>query len=430
MTTHTEEFPWENATPAAAPKGRKAAATGATIVITDLEPMAAGEGPPIEGVPRADLPAIRQSIEAQLTGLLTQADAIKVTSIDQTEEMAAARTCRLNIRQVRLHVEKKHKELKAYHLQAGREVDGFKNYFLELCEEREKRLQLAEDFAEIETARIEHEKRVARMAELQAYTDGIMPPTDLGKLTDEEWQQQLADAKDLKEVRVRRLEAARAAEEEARRVEAEKIEEERKKQIAIAEAARAAAEATRKENERLRAEAERVEAERAAERRKAQEEHEAREKKLQAERDAAEAERRAEREAAARERDEAMRKVNAERDRASEEARKAKEEARRKSDEHEKAIAAANAEAQRLQQEADRREAEQRLVEAKAKADAAEAARAAAAAPDKEKLKAYAATIAALVAPTLSAASKGTGELVAQKTAAFARWIIAEADKL
>jgi hypothetical protein len=45
------------------------------------------------------------------------------------------------------------------------------------------------------------------------------------------------------------------------------------------------------------------------------------------------------------------------------------------------------------------------------------------AAPDKAKLEAFAALIEGLATPTLSAAAKGTQDLIAAKTAAFAKWV-------
>ena len=432
IMTETKQFPWEDE--AAAPtakKGKSKPAAAPSFIVTDLEPVAAGEGPSMDGMPRADLPAIRANIESQLTVLLTDADAINVTSIDQTDLMAQAREKRLQIRSVRLFVEKKHKELKAYHLQAGREVDAFKNHFLELCEVREERLKLAEDFAEIETARIQAELRVNRLIELQPFLmEGQRPQADLGLMTEKEWTDHLTDAKDLHALRVAREARERKEREDAEQAERERIERERQEQEA--------------ERVRLREAADRAARELAAEREAAALERAKREDEMRKEREAMEAERRKAQAAI----DEERRQAQAEADRlegirrkeqaaADEERRKAqaeiqrmereRQEDRRKADE---AAAKARAEADRIQAEADRREAEQRLAAVRAEQEKAEAARRAAVAPDKEKLAAFAKQVQELAVPRLSPAASGTESLIAEKTQAFARWILGEAAKL
>lgn len=399
----TEQFPWEDEAAApSAKKGKSKPAAAPAFIVTELEPLAAGEGPAMDGIPRADLPAIRASIEGQLGELLASADALKITSIDQTDLMAEAREKRLQIRAVRLFVEKKHKELKAYHLQAGREVDAFKNHFLALCEPREEQLKLAEDFAEIETARIQGELRVNRLIELQPFLmEGQRPQADLGLMTEKEWSDHLTDAKDLHALRVAREARERKEREDAEQAERERIERERQEREA--------------ERQRLRDVAEQAERELAAERAAAAKE-----------REAAAAEQ-AKRDAEIREEREAM---EAERQKAKAEASRLEaiaHEERRKADE---AAAKARAEAERIQAEMDRKEAEQKLLAVRAEQEKKEAARRAAVAPDKEKLAALAQLVRELPVPRLSPAASGTESLIAEKTQAFARWILSEAAKL
>ena len=419
--TETKQFPWEDE--AAAPtakKGKSKPAAAPSFIVTDLEPVAAGEGPSMDGMPRADLPAIRANIESQLTVLLTDADAINVTSIDQTDLMAQAREKRLQIRSVRLFVEKKHKELKAYHLQAGREVDAFKNHFLELCEVREERLKLAEDFAEIETARIQAELRVNRLIELQPFLmEGQRPQADLGLMTEKEWTDHLTDAKDLHALRVAREARERKEREDAEQAERERIERERQEREAERQRLRDVAEKAERELAAERAAAAKEREAMEAERRKAQAAIDEERRQAQAEADRLEGIRRKEQAAA----DEERRKAQAEIQRMERE----RQEDRRKADE---AAAKARAEADRIQAEADRREAEQRLAAVRAEQEKAEAARRAAVAPDKEKLAAFAKQVQELAVPRLSPAASGTESLIAEKTQAFARWILGEAAKL
>lgn len=432
MNSTTEEsLPWAT-TKTTTPKApRKAATASATITVADLDPVPAGESVALAAMPRADLPAIQQHIELQLTSLLAQADSIEVTRIDQVDLMAQARQVRLNIREIRLHVEKKHRELKAYHLEEGRKVDAFKNHFLDLCKVREERLQLAEDFAELETARIEQEKRVARAAELQAFTDGSMPPVDLGKLTDDQWTALLSDAKDLKELRVRRLEKEREAAEEAARIEREAAEKARQAREEEEARIRAENEARRMENERLKAEqaatVKRLEEERAraAEERRIEEERETKRRQADMrEREAAEAAHRAERAKLEAEKVAAEQAAKAEADRVRREAEAERAKQQRLIDE-------ANRKAAELEQAAARREAEARMAEAKAKAEAAAAARKAAAAPDREKFEAFAEYVATIASPQASTPNgKDLEGRIDAKLAWLARWIKAETAKL
>jgi len=399
----TAQFPWEDEAAARpAKKGKSKPAAAPAFIVTDLEPLAAGEGPAMDGMPRADLPAIRASIEGQLGELLASADALKITSIDQTDLMAEARDLRLKIRAARLFVTKKHTELKAYHLQAGREVDAFKNHFLAMCEPREEQLKLAEDFAEIETARIQGELRVNRLIELQPFlTEGQRPQVDLGLMSEKEWADHLTDAKDLHALRVAREARERKEREAAEQAERERIERERQEQEA--------------ERQRLRDATEKAERELAAEREAMLVER----RQIQAEAERLEGIRRKEQAAAEDER----RKAQAEIQRMERE----RQEERRKADE---AAAKARAEAERIQAEMDRKEAEQKLLAVRAEQEKAEAARRAAVAPDKEKLVSFAKQVQELAVPRLSPAASGTESLIAEKTQAFARWILAEAAKL
>ena len=174
------------------------------------------------------------------------------------ERQELAREIRLAYVKVRTGTDKIHKELKAFYLQGGRFVDGWKNAQRMASLGNEEKLKEIEDYYE----NLEKEK-VARLyqerkEELQRYTEFI--PMELGQMDEQVWQNYLAGAKHTHE-ETKRIEA---------KMEEERKEEERKK-----------AERERKRNQeldRLRKERKKKEAELAEERR-IQEEKLAKERK-------------------------------------------------------------------------------------------------------------------------------------------------------
>lgn len=169
--------------------------------------------------------------------LATVAQAITVTDINDTKGMKAARAARLALREVRIAVEKKRKELTEHHLRAKQAVDEDARELRALIEPLEAKCLEAEEFGEREAFRIASELRASRANEIAPYL--IAPVAmDLAVLTAEQWRQTLDDAK-----------AAHAARLERERIAREEV------------AAKAKAEA--EERERLRAENERLRKERA-----------------------------------------------------------------------------------------------------------------------------------------------------------------------
>lgn len=293
-----------------------------------------------------------------------QALTIKVTDATQKREMKLARESRLALKEIRVNVEKKRKSLKADILLKGKAIDGCAAIFNAAVEPIEAYLLDQETFAErIEKARVEAEQaalRQARTAELLAL-GYAHAGDDLGAMPSILYANVLADATAIKAEQDRAAAEAKAKEEERVRLKAE--------------------------NERLQREA--AEAKRLAEEERKRVEAEAR--------------------AVAKERDrvaEMQRKISAE------DAKAAAEVVRR---EHDRLQAIANAEADALAAKlADERRARV-LVEAalqaahQAEADRAmreaDAARLAALAPEREKLRAFAATVRALPVPDVTTAA-------------------------
>lgn len=157
---------------------------------------------------------------------------IEVTDENQTGEMAAARELRLSIRQHRIAVENKRKELKEDALRESKAIDGLGGAVRDRIKAIESHLQEQEDYA----------KRVAEERE---------------RLRREEADRLLRE-KEAKEARAR--EEARIAEEKRMREENERLRAEQEahnrelaaERKARGKAERKAAEARRKERERIR----------------------------------------------------------------------------------------------------------------------------------------------------------------------------------
>lgn len=351
---------------------------------TELTFISAEESERIDALPRADTPAIWSGYREQLEKLKLTAETLSVTDISQKAEMKLARSTRLTLRELRIEIEHKRKELGEEALKRTQKINAAAKELKEAIEPLEQRLLEQEEFAERKaeeelTARIK-----MRQEALQPFWNPVLPMPHLGALTDDQFVQVLADTK---------------ADHEAKIAAAKKAEEDR---IAQAKAEAEAREAQRLENERLKAEA--VEREKAAaeERRKHVAEHIAAEIKARTERDAAELKARKEREA-----------IEAK-------AKKEREAAEAKAREEQQKRQAAEAEL------AKKRQAEETAARLKQEQEEA-----AAAAPDKAKLKKLAESIRALELPVLTSA-KGPALITAIKDQKdkLAAWIEAQAPKL
>lgn len=336
-------------------------------------------------------PSILSSLEQGFKASFEQAEkwriqalAIKVTSLDQKAEMKLARTIRLELKNIRVAAEKTRKNLKEDSLRMGKAIDGVNNLLLAAIVPLERHLeeqeQYGERLAEAERQRIKAERESAISPFIEA--GQAIPQLDI--MSEDQWTAFLADAKLLHEAK---LETARKAEvERIAREQAEAAERER----------------LRIENERLRQEAAEREAKAKTEREAAERAQREAAEKARKEREAIEAKAKAEREAAERE----LARIKAEADK----------------------VAAAERTA--------RAQAEAELAAKKAAEEAAEKAAAAAAAkaaraPDKTKIKAFAASIRAIKAPEASTADgKKVATDIAAKIEGFAKWIEAQAETL
>ena len=200
-----------------------------------------------------------------------EADRLVVTAADQVGKMKRARLVRLEIKQVRVSLDKKRKELKAGILLEGRAIEGAFAIFESLASPIETHLKEQETFAERAEATRRGELLHARAAALLALgvAAGALPAA-LGDMSEEAWGVVLEDAQAAKQAKEEAVRLAEAARVEAARIVAER-EAERRKAAAQAEVERKARELEQAaENERLRTEAAARDAELRAERLKSE----------------------------------------------------------------------------------------------------------------------------------------------------------------
>ena len=320
----------------------------------------------------------------------SQAEAIVVTDATQTQKMKLARSVRLGLKEIRVNVEKKRMELKASALLRGKAIDGMANVLKFLIEPLEAHLLQQEQFAErLETKR-KAELTAIRSEQLTAL--GANPTLYvLGEMTDETWQQLVKGIRLAKEQAV---EATRKADEER---------EAREHAELVARVQQ------RREMERLKKEAAEKDA------------------ALKVEREKAEAELRRQAEIARKEREAAAveaARIKAESDKA---AKIAAEQARK-----ERAAIEAKAKTEREAREKAEAalRAQKEAQETKEAAERAAAAKAAAA-PDREKILAYAAAVRALPIPECATLNgQSAANTLASQMAMCSKWIEDLANKL
>jgi hypothetical protein len=296
------------------------------------------------------------------------ADDAKAITVGQPK---AARDMRLALKAIRVGAEKTRKAMKAESLLRGKAIDGVNALLVYQLTPLEKAMDDIEKAEEIAEAKRKAALQEARAEDLAPYADPSF--YDLGAMPDDQWDQLLSGAKAAHEAKIAAEKKA-----EADRIEAERV-------AAEAEAKRQAEAAA--ERERMRAENERL-AKIAAQERKAREAAEATARK---EREALEATAKAEREEAAR-----LARIEREK---------------------REVIEAENA--------------HRAAVEATRIAIEKAAAKKAAAAPDKKKIKEFAAQLRGLPMPGLKTeAGQELATTITEQIAKFAAWLDKKAEAL
>ena len=314
----------------------------------------------------------------------TKAASIIVTSAEDKDSIKAARDARLALKNIRVGADKTRKAMKEDSLRLGRAIDGAYNMLEHAIKPLETYLEDQEKIAE----RLEHERlqnlRETRLAALKEADPDHIPTGDVAAFFDDQFEKILGDVRDLRKLRIERQQR-----EEQERIERERKDAEERERI-------------RQENERLKAEAA-----------------------------AREAEMQAERERVAKERAEADAKAAAERRAIEEQARKEREEAETKAKAEAAARAKAEAEVRELREANERREREAKEAAEKAEADRLAAEKKATRAPDKAKLRGFAASVRAMVVPeTATEDGKRVASEIAAKVQNFANWIVTQTENL
>lgn len=206
-----------------------------------------------------------KELVASFTGYFKKAQEIAkgarniiVTDEKQTDLIQEARTKRLELKNVRIEVEKSRKELKEQSLREGKAIDGVANVIKALVVPVEEHLEKQEKYAEVKKAERLEKLHTERIEKLSRYVEDLSLYA-LKDMSNEAFSNLLDGSK-------RAFEAQKEAE---RKVEVERVAREK--------AEKEEAERIRKENEQLKKEAEEREV-------KEKKEREIQEAKVEAER--------------------------------------------------------------------------------------------------------------------------------------------------
>lgn len=205
--------------------------------------------------------------------------ALTVAGIDDRKGLAEVHAARMKVKNLRLAIEKRRKELKASALEYGRQVDDAAKELSSLLAPIESHLENEEGIVERERKRLRDEAEAARQAKIRARLedlkacDVVALASDVEHLSDDEFTKHLAQC--LADKKTRDDAAAAAAAEQARiaeqqRLAAEQLAKERAEMDRIRKEQEAAQARIDAENRRI--EMERAEQNRQAELEKARQE--------------------------------------------------------------------------------------------------------------------------------------------------------------
>ena len=222
--------------------------------------------PNLDLMPRADLPQIWDVYRAQVSSLKETALSLTINSADQIKEIKLARTTRLALKEIRVAVEKRRKELGEGLLRETQKINGAAKELKEAIELLEQRLLHQEQYVEREQAASLDRLRQDRLIQLAPYLTAP-PAVDVGLISEDTFIGFLSDAKDLHELKTKReaeAEVARLAEIERQAEERRMIAEDNirlRKEAAAAAASLEEERANQRERQRIRDEALQIERE-------------------------------------------------------------------------------------------------------------------------------------------------------------------------
>lgn len=187
-------------------------------------------------------------IEVTIADLQKRHGGLTINGLKDKDGYKAVHTARIEVKGVRVGIEKTRKEVKSAVVKLGQAIDGEAARLTEQIAPLEGYLQHEQDLIDAEKERIRFVEEIARKARIQVRIDAfralkIMPPIDVADMTEEDYQASYAHWK---------LEAFKRDEAEAaeRKRLADEAEELRLERLDI-DRLRAEYEEQRKRNERL-----------------------------------------------------------------------------------------------------------------------------------------------------------------------------------
>lgn len=158
------------------------------------------------------------TFEAQAQEWSEKANLIIVEDLSQTDLMQQARDARLVVRNIRLNVEKKHKDLKADALRFTTTLDTVKRRLVGLLEPIEEHLLTQEKFAEVQEEKRKSKLKEERSTILKPFLGAQADFLQLGEMDEDVFQNMLRGYQLAQEERTRKEQEERA-----------KIEQQKKK---------------------------------------------------------------------------------------------------------------------------------------------------------------------------------------------------------
>jgi DNA repair exonuclease SbcCD ATPase subunit len=181
---------------------------------------------------------------------------LRVNGLDDSKGLKRVHDARMVVKNLRVNVDKRRKELKESALKYGREVDSAAKQLFDLLEPIETHLQDEEDRFENEKKRIKAEAEEAKRVKLQKRLDDLLAfgfvgnPANVDAMTDEAHAFHLSTVKLAYDAKVKaEAEAAAQRKAEEARLAAERAELDRLRKEQEAEAARLRAEQKRLDDE-------------------------------------------------------------------------------------------------------------------------------------------------------------------------------------
>lgn len=220
----------------------KQQAQNATAALTEV--VNEGETPNLDAMPRVGTLEVWQSFEQKLNKLKITAETLAITDASQVAEMKIARTVRLELKGLRVEIEKKRKELGEEALRRKQKIDEAARLLTKHIEPLETRLLEQEQFIERQEEARKQALRDERVATLSEYvTDPTvynlaeMPQEGFDALVDSFIKlrdDKIKAAKD-EEDRLAKEKADALAEQERVRLENERLQQEAKDREIAAE---------------------------------------------------------------------------------------------------------------------------------------------------------------------------------------------------